>query len=190
VTAAAAGAGSGAGRPGWLRAWGAWLALAVVVVGVLAFGTLAQDDPTPAERAQNLAETIRCPSCKSQSAASSDTPSSAAVRAEIRRRIAAGESDEEIRDFLASRYGREILLDPSGSGFGTLVWALPVGFVVVAVAGLVVRFRQDRPSHRHASAEDRDLVDRALHGDDPDADADGDAEGGADTDRDEPEGDG
>jgi cytochrome c-type biogenesis protein CcmH len=118
------------------------------------------------------------------------------VRAEIRRRIAAGESDEEIRDFLASRYGREILLDPSGSGFGTLVWALPVGFVVVAVAGLVVRFRQDRPSHRHASAEDRDLVDRALHGDDPEGDgdaegdADGDAEGGADTDRDEPEGDG
>jgi cytochrome c-type biogenesis protein CcmH/NrfF len=150
----------------------------VVVVGLLAVGTLAQDDPTPAERAQALAQTIRCPSCKSQSAASSDTPSSAAVRAEIRRRIAQGQSDEEIRDFLASRYGREILLDPSGSGFGTLVWALPVGFVVLCVAGLIARFRQDRPTHRRASAEDRDLVDRALHGDEPESVGPGGPESG------------
>jgi cytochrome c-type biogenesis protein CcmH len=136
--------------------------LAVVVVVALAIGTFGQSEPTPEERAQNVAETIRCPSCRSQAASSSDTPSSQAVRLLIRERIEAGDSDEEIRDFVASRYSREILLDPSGSGVGTAVWALPVIFVIVAVAGLVFRFRDYRPGERRATAEDRDLVAGAL----------------------------
>jgi cytochrome c-type biogenesis protein CcmH len=136
--------------------------MAVVVLIALAIGTFGQEEPTPEERAQNLAETIRCPSCKSQAVSSSDTPSSQAVRLLIRERIEAGDSDEEIRDFVASRYSREILLDPSGSGFGTLVWALPVIFVIVAVAGLAFRFRDYRPGERHATQADRDLVAGAL----------------------------
>ncbi len=148
--------------PSGLRSWAPWIALAVVVVIALDIGTFGQSAPTPEERAQNLAETIRCPSCKSQAVASSDTPSSQAVRLLIRERIKAGDSDEQIRDFVASRYSREILLDPSGRGFGTLVWALPVMFVVIAVAGLVVRFRDYRPGDRTVTQADRDLVAEAL----------------------------
>lgn len=147
---------------GGLRAWAPWIAMAVVVVVALAIGTFAQSDPTPEERAQNLAETIRCPSCKSQSVASSDTPSSQGVRRLIEERIEAGDSDEQIRDFVASRYSREILLDPSGSGFGALVWAIPVIVVIVALAGLVYRFRDYRPGDRSVTQADRDLVARAL----------------------------
>ena len=146
------------------RGWLPWIAMAVVVLIALAIGTLGQSEPTASERAQNLAESIRCPSCKSQSVASSDTPSSQGVRLLIKERIAAGDSDEEIRDFVASRYSREILLDPSGSGFGTLVWALPVVFVIVAMVGLVIRFRDYRPgAARAVTQEDRDLVADALH---------------------------
>ena len=146
------------------RRWGAWLAVGLVVVAALAVGTLAQPEPTDAERARALAATIRCPSCKSQSAVSSDTPSSLAVRALIAERIDAGDTDEEIRDYIASKYGREVLLDPAGSGFGGLVWALPVVFVIVAVAGLVVRFQGYGRRGRHATAEDRALVEEALAG--------------------------
>jgi len=146
------------------RAWAPWIAMAVVVVVALAIGTFAQSEPSPEERAQNLAETIRCPSCKSQSVASSDTPSSQGVRLLIKERIAAGDSDEQIRDFVASRYSREILLDPSGSGVGTVVWALPVIVVIVALAGLVYRFRDYRPGDRTVTQADRDLVAGALDG--------------------------
>lgn len=152
------------GRPRQgLRAWAPWLAMAVVVLAALAVGVFGQHTPTEAERAQHLAESIRCPSCKSQSAASSDTPSSQAVRALIADRVAAGDSDEEIRDYVASRYGREILLEPPGSGISVLVWALPVVLVVVAGVGLVVRFRDYRPG-RHATPEDERLVAEALAG--------------------------
>jgi cytochrome c-type biogenesis protein CcmH len=142
--------------------WAPWIALAVVVVVALGIGTFGQAEPTEAERAQNLAETIRCPSCRSQSAASSDTPSSEAVRSLIVERIDEGDSDEEIRDFVASRYGREVLLDPSGGGVSALVWALPVVMVIVAVAGLVYRFRDYRPGGASASDDDRRLVDEAM----------------------------
>lgn len=162
-----------------LRAWAPWIAMALVVVVALAIGTFSQSEPTPEQRAQSLAETIRCPSCKSQAVASSDTPSSQAVRLLIRERIAAGDSDEEIRDFVASRYSREILLDPAGSGFGTLVWALPVAFVIIAVAALVVRFRDYRPGGRTATQADRDLVAHALDEGDAAAAPSVDSSGGA-----------
>lgn len=145
-----------------LRRWAPWLAMAAVVVGLLAVGTLAVDEPTDAERAVALEETIRCPSCASQSVANSETPAAQAVKVLVRERIAAGDSDEEIRDFVASRYGRQVLLDPAGKGFGALVWGIPVVAAVLALAALVVRFRDWRPGVGTVTQADRDLVAEAL----------------------------
>lgn len=159
--------GTKAGAAGWAP----WIAVLVVVVVALIVGTVGSSEPSDAQRAQSLAETIRCPSCRSQSAASSETPSSKAVRALIVERIEAGDTDEEIRDYVAGRYGREVLLDPSGSGFSALVWALPAMFVVAAVAGLVIRFRGYRTPPLAATDADRRLVDEAMVADGGAADA-------------------
>lgn len=136
--------------------------MAVVVLIALGFGTFGGDPPSDAQRAQDLAASIRCPQCSSQSVAQSETPSSKGVKVLITDRIAAGNSDEEIRDFVASRYGRDVLLDPSGKGFGALVWGLPVAGAVVAVAALALRFRDWRPSTVAVTDADRDLVSRAM----------------------------
>lgn len=151
---------SGQRKVGWLP----WAVMAAVVVALLAVGSLGGDPPTLDERAQSLEETIRCPSCASQSVANSDAPSAEAVRVLIRERLEAGYSNEEIRDYVASRYpnGRQLLLDPTGEGFGALVWALPVVAVIVAVAALVRRFGDWRPGALQATEADRDLVAAAL----------------------------
>lgn len=148
---------------GWLP----WALMAAVVVGLLAVGSLGGEPPTLEERAQNLEESIRCPSCASQSVANSDAPSAEAVRVLIAERLEAGDTNEEIRDYVASRYpnGRQLLLDPSGEGFGALVWGLPVVAAVVAVAALVRRFGDWRPGSLDATAEDRALVEAALTSD-------------------------
>jgi cytochrome c-type biogenesis protein CcmH len=174
--------------------WAPWIALAVVVVVTLAIGTFAQDEPTDAERAQALAETIRCPTCKSQAVASSDTPSSKAVRELITDRIEAGNSVEEIRDYVAAQFpDQDLLLDPSGSGFSALVWALPAMFVVAAVAGLAIRFIGYRTPALAATDDDRRLVDEALGEDGGSAPAPDDGDGPEGDDRSEgddgPEGD-
>jgi cytochrome c-type biogenesis protein CcmH len=142
--------------------WLPWLALSIVVVAALAVGTLGGGEPSDEARARSLEESVRCPQCASQSVADSETPSAKGVKVVIRERIEKGNTDEEIRDFIASRYGRDVLLDPSGSGFGALVWALPVVVALVAVGGLVYRFGDWRPSGRSVTQADRDLVDDAL----------------------------
>ncbi|MBX3312929.1 MAG: cytochrome c-type biogenesis protein CcmH [Actinobacteria bacterium] len=145
------------------RRRGLWIALAVIVVGLLAVGVLDQGERTDAQRARDLEEQVRCPQCRSQSVAQSETPSAKGVKTVIRDQIAAGRSDEEILDYIASAYGREVLLDPPGSGFSGLVWALPAVVAIVAVAGLVVRFRDWRPGPSAVvSGEDRELVAGAL----------------------------
>jgi cytochrome c-type biogenesis protein CcmH len=122
-----------------------WVVLGVVVVVALVAGTRPDGGPrTEAERAQALAETIKCPTCRSQSVATSDATASEAIRTEIQRRVADGQSDEEIRDYFADRFGEDILLTPSSSGLTGLVWALPVAALVAAVVGLGFAFARWR----------------------------------------------
>lgn len=159
-----------------------WGLVAVVVVALLVVGVTGQGGRSPDERARALESQVRCPQCRSQSVSQSDTPSAKGVKVVIRDQIAAGRSDEEILDFIASRYGREVLLEPPASGVGGLVWAIPVVGVVVAVAALVVRFRGYRARERVVpSALDRDLVAGALaarhRGGEVHDDADGETRG-------------
>ncbi len=146
--------------------WAPWAVLLVLVVGLLGYGTFSTDEPTNTERVQSLSESLRCPRCKSQSVAQSENPSALGVKKVLQERVALGQSDEEIRDYVASRYGREVLLDPAGKGFGALVWGVPVVVALLAVAGLVLRFRDWRPSTLPVTADDRDLVAQALSKDD------------------------
>ena len=145
-----------------LRRWGGWLAILLVVGVGLGIAAYSPGPPSAEARERRLAESIRCPQCSGQSVASSDTESASAVRALIATQVRAGRSDEEIRDYIAGRYGREILLDPSNKGFGALVWGIPVAAAIIAVGALVYRFRDWRPGDRHATPADQALVDDAL----------------------------
>ena len=140
-----------------------WAVLAVVVVALLAVGVLDQDERSDAQRARDLQEQVRCPQCRSQSVAQSETPSAKGVKTVIRDQIAAGRSDEEILDYIASSYGRRRAARPTRIGVQRPAWALPAVVVVLAVAGLVVRFRGWRPGEQpEVSGADRDLVADAL----------------------------
>jgi cytochrome c-type biogenesis protein CcmH len=127
-----------------MRRWAPWLALFVVVVVALAIGASGsgRGGSTAAARADRLAKSVRCPTCRGLSAAESDAKAAQAVRTEIRSRVDVGQSDGQIRAYLASRYGDDILLKPEGSGVTALVWALPVVAAVCGAAGLAFAFRR------------------------------------------------
>jgi cytochrome c-type biogenesis protein CcmH len=147
-----------------VKRWLPYVALTGVVVIALAVAASRSEAPrTPAARANAIANGVRCPTCRSLSAAESDAPAALAVRDEIRRRVDAGQSDAEIRLFLVSRYGREILLKPEGRGTAALVWVLPVIAAAWAIGALAFAFKRwsSRPMH-HADADDRAIVERAL----------------------------
>lgn len=153
------------GGGGSLRRWLPYLLLVPVVSVALFVGAGGNDagPPTPARRAAGIAGEVRCPTCDGLSAAESESSASVAIRAEIRRRVDAGETDDEVRMFLVGRYGRDILLTPEGSGVAGLVWALPVAGFVLGAGALVFTMRRRRGEPlRTASAEDRRLVEQAL----------------------------
>ena len=117
--------------------------MALVAVVALAVGTLDEGSArTTEERVLAVASTIRCPQCRSQSSADSDVAAARAVRVEIAERIDAGESDDEIRDYFASTFGEEILLNPPASGIGALVWVVPVVVTIIGGVALGFAFRR------------------------------------------------
>ena len=146
------------------RRWLPWLALAVVLLGALTIGTARQHHSNDlASRVRGIASQVKCPTCEGLSAAESDAVSSTAIRDEIQRRLEAGETEPQIKAFLVSRYGRDILLKPPASGVSGLVWFLPVTVFVCALAGLVVAFRRWRVrSGATVTAADRALVEEAM----------------------------
>ena len=127
----------------WLRL--SWIAIALVVVAALAVAARPDGDPpTRPERVASLSRELRCPTCRSLSVAESDAPAAQAVRDAITDRVDAGDTDEEVRTYLVSRYGSDILLKPRAGGIAGLVWALPAGAAVVAIGALVFVFRRWR----------------------------------------------
>jgi len=139
--------------------------MGLVLVVALVVGLQPDDTPrTTEEHVFALAETFKCPTCRSQSVADSEAPSAKAIRAEIARRIEAGQSDAEIRDYLVGRFGEDILLTPSSRGVTGLVWILPVVALVAAFAGLAFAFRRwRRRGIVEATDEDRRLVAESRH---------------------------
>lgn len=143
-----------------VRRFGPWLSLGLLVVGVLAWAAWpASEPPTVREHSQELAAELRCPDCEGLSVADSATTSGRAIRADLRRRISAGQSDAEIRQVYVDRYGDSILLKPEGSGIGIVVWGLPVAAVVIGAGGLTYAFaRWRRAPKMHATDADEALV--------------------------------
>ncbi len=91
-------------------------------------------DPVQEAIARNLMGTLRCIQCQGQSIADSDAPIAGAMRGEVRRRIAAGESPDAVRKWLISRYGDWVSFEPPMRGAGLLLWALPLLLLVIAAA--------------------------------------------------------
>ena len=126
--------------------WGRWadcpsyvLALALAATPVAAVQPdeiLA--DPALEARARAISGDIRCPVCQGESIDDSSAPISRDLRLIIRERIVAGDSDEEVIDYIVARYGEFVLFNPRPEGSNLILWlagpALFLAAIAVAVA--------------------------------------------------------
>jgi len=109
---------------------------------VTAAGAAAAAPPNAAD----LEAEIVCPVCET-TLDQSNAPIALRMKAFIRTRIAAGQSEAEIKDALVSEFGEGVLAEPPGGGFGLLAWLLPLlGLTAgaIAVAILVRRWSSGR----------------------------------------------
>ncbi|MGL4235941.1 cytochrome c-type biogenesis protein [Tabrizicola sp.] len=96
------------------------------------------DDPALEARARDISRDIRCPVCQGESIDDSSAPISRALRIIIRERLVAGDTDEEVVDYIVARYGEFVLFNPRPTGSNLILWlagpALLLGGIAVAVA--------------------------------------------------------
>jgi cytochrome c-type biogenesis protein CcmH len=107
--------------------------VAVVVAAVVFSPTASACNPHPTLSA--LEGQIMCPVCGT-TLDQSDSPAAHQIERVISRRIAAGDTDCEIKDRLVAQYGESILAAPPHRGFGLLAWWLPIAGIVVAAVAL------------------------------------------------------
>lgn len=105
------------------------------------------DDPALQARYEKLISEVRCLQCQNQSIKDSNVTLAADLRREIARMIDEGQSDEEIAEFLVTRYGEFALYRPRTSGKMIILWVVPFLLVVLGILGLVrvIRHRASLP---------------------------------------------
>jgi cytochrome c-type biogenesis protein CcmH len=116
-----------------------------LVALLLAFGgqtlaidtEVAFDDPVLQHRYEVINRELRCLVCQNQTIADSNATLAQDLRREVREMIAAGKTDDEIRDFMIERYGDFVLYRPRMTAQNFLLWAAPVLLLLIAAAVLV-----------------------------------------------------
>ena len=79
-------------------------------------------DPALEARARALSQELRCMVCQNQSIDDSDAPLARDLRVLVRERLTAGDSDQQVLDFLVARYGEFVLLKPRFRWHTALLW--------------------------------------------------------------------
>lgn len=127
------------------------LALLVLIGAASPAGAVNPDemlqDPALEARARALSEQLRCMVCQNELIDASDASLARDLRLLLRERIAAGDTDQQVLDFLVARYGEFILLKPRFNAHTALLWLAPG---IVLIVGGVVAFgvlRRRRPGN-------------------------------------------
>src|SRR6187431_1889124 len=135
-------------------------------------------DPVLESRARELSRELRCMVCQNQSIDDSDAPLARDLRLLVRERIAGGDSDNQVIDFLVARYGEFVLLKPRLSLHTLMLWLLPP--LALAGGGLALWFYSRRranaggaadPSLLHLTEEEEARLQRLLAAEAPDKQA-------------------
>ena len=116
------------------------LALLLAAAAPLADAPLP--DPAREAQARALMHELRCLVCQHQSIADSDAEMAGDMRALVRERIAAGQTPDQVRDYLVSRYGDWVTFAPPVRGATGLLWAAPLLFLGLGAALAVRSFRK------------------------------------------------
>ncbi|MGX5846611.1 cytochrome c-type biogenesis protein [Mesorhizobium sp. PL10] len=123
-------------------------------------------DPALEARARLLSEGLRCMVCQNQSIDESDADLARDLRILVRQRLVAGDSDQQVMDYIVSRYGEFVLLKPRFSPRNALLWGTPVLLLLVGGIFIVLTTRSRRSQATKAlSAEEQAALDTILRRD-------------------------
>ena len=101
-------------------------------------------DPALEARARALSAQLRCMVCQNQSIDDSNAELARDLRLLVRERLKNGDSDEAVIDYVVSRYGEFVLLNPRLRGETLLLWGAPIVLFLAGAAAMVLFVRKRR----------------------------------------------
>lgn len=142
------------------------LLLVLLIVPAVAFSAIESrqfDNPAEEARYFELIDKLRCLVCQNQNLADSNADLARDLRDKTYEMVVDGKSEEEITDFMVSRYGQFVLYEPPFNWHTMLLWLAPA--LLAAVGGVIFfslvrkRRRADKPAVAQADLDEaRDLL--------------------------------
>ena len=103
-------------------------------------------DPVLEARVLAIAEELRCLVCQTETIAASHADLAVDLRKQIRTKLTQGQSQAQILDFMAERYGDFVLYRPRWKASTVMLWAGPFALLLVAFTALAMNIRRRRQS--------------------------------------------
>ncbi len=121
-------------------------------------------DPALEARARALSAELRCMVCQNQSIDDSNADLAKDLRLLVRERLTDGDTDEQVLNYIVSRYGEFVLLKPRLSVRTVLLWGAPIMLIVAGGISLLVfaRRRAGKPTGSRLTAEEQARLDELL----------------------------
>ena len=139
--------------------------VAMLLLGLMLAGLAQAVDTTPPlptpelqRRYRDMTHELRCVQCQNEAIADSPVSLAADLRRQVREMILAGQSDEQIRDYMVQRYGEFILFRPRVNWRTAWLWAAPA---VLLLAGLLAALRVLARRTRLAAGDTAPLEDES-----------------------------
>jgi cytochrome c-type biogenesis protein CcmH len=99
-------------------------------------------DPVLEARAREIGKELRCLVCQNQSIDDSDADLARDLRVLVRERLTNGDSNQQVVDYVVSRYGDFVLLNPPFKAATYALWLGPAVLVIAGVIAVVVFYRR------------------------------------------------
>lgn len=130
--------------------------MSVAAILIAALAPAALGDPAQEARAQALEMEIRCVQCENEPIAQSTADIAADMRRQVRERIAAGDSDGEIRAYFRQRYGDFVLFRPPWDARTWALWGAPFLLLAAGLAGVLAVRRRPGDAAAELTPEESD----------------------------------
>ncbi|MFC3059161.1 cytochrome c-type biogenesis protein [Paenirhodobacter populi] len=99
-------------------------------------------DPALESRARDLSRELRCPVCQGENIDDSGAAVARDLRLLVRERLMAGDTDSQVLDYIAARYGEYVLFSPRGRGANLILYATGPVVLLIALGGVLIWFRR------------------------------------------------
>ncbi len=134
------------------------LALLIAVPAIAVQPDEVLDDPALEARARELSQELRCVVCRGENIDESNAGIARDIRILLRERLKAGDSDQEVLDYMVERYGEYVLMRPTTKGANLLLWIagplMLLAALIVAIGYIRARSRAGEAAAGQALSEE------------------------------------